>query len=284
MLGPWRLRIDGGAPPPDGLRLDDRWVLVRDPLATVDVELLWNRGEGTTKSVGQAAVVSVVVDEAASRSTDDDDRSTIHVPHDTSFAMLLVVGQLAIERLEAARTALELKDRLARADFEAQRDITTGLFNRRGWLRWWERAIQDEAMVAKLWAIAILDLDDFKRINDTLGLAAGDAVLREVATRLARIVDAGAIVARWGGDEFVAALACDDEEAAREKLEALRASVADVESGIVGRRVTASLGWAPPESLGFGAPDTWLAQRLDLAERGLRAAKGAGRNRGEKSS
>ena len=76
-------------------------------------------------------------------------------------------------------------------------------------------------------ALARVDIDHFKRINDAHGHAAGDVVLAEVARRLGEAVRGGDRVARWGGDEFVAILPDTDRDGALRAAERLRAAVAD---------------------------------------------------------
>ena len=94
----------------------------------------------------------------------------------------------------------------------AERDSLTGAANRRMFQVSLERTLHITAREAKpdqVTAVLFLDLDDFKVVNDTLGHAAGDALLVAVTERIARLVRAGDLVARLGGDEF--AILMDDE-------------------------------------------------------------------------
>ncbi|HEY8314296.1 MAG TPA: EAL domain-containing protein [Candidatus Baltobacteraceae bacterium] len=86
-------------------------------------------------------------------------------------------------------------------DFIAHHDVLTGLENRAAAERRLDRQLADSATTRV--AVAFIDFDGFKAINDTLGHAVGDALLREAAQRLTRAVGSKATVARWGGDEFV---------------------------------------------------------------------------------
>lgn len=88
----------------------------------------------------------------------------------------------------------------------ARYDPLTGLPNRATLQRELSQALERHAFPRKACAILFLDLDRFKDINDTLGHSIGDLLLREVAARIGSLLPPGTLVARWGGDEFVAVL------------------------------------------------------------------------------
>ena len=157
-------------------------------------------------------------------------------------------------------------------------DALTGLFNR----RYLEECIDTELARCRSEglqvAIYMLDIDHFKRLNDTHGHAAGDVCLRSVAQRLlARTRPGQDVLVRWGGEEFcLVALVLDAREAA-ELGEGLRAAVCEqpIQHGAMLIDVTASVGVA------VGMPRTRL-EMLDLQQRAdesLYAAKALGRNR-----
>ncbi len=119
-------------------------------------------------------------------------------------------ANIAAEAMNAAISAehliCELHDRITQLEKLVQTDELTGLFNRRGFERDLACAIAAARRYGEEGVIAFIDLDDFKCINDTFGHAAGDAALREVASKLAantRLTDS---VARLGGDEFAVLL------------------------------------------------------------------------------
>jgi len=113
-------------------------------------------------------------------------------------------------RLGAAveREVREFKDRRARrqaeemVDFISHHDQLTGLPNRARFEENFARALEGSNGGRKMLATMFLDIDRFKQINDTLGHAAGDEVMRTVADRLLKSVRFGDCVGRWGGDEF----------------------------------------------------------------------------------
>jgi diguanylate cyclase (GGDEF)-like protein len=110
---------------------------------------------------------------------------------------------------EVERLAAELeRSRAHIADLEAKIDIDplTELLNRRGFERELKRSIAYLKRYGTSAALLFFDLDGFKTVNDRHGHAAGDAVLRAIAATLVRNLRASDVVARFGGDEFVALL------------------------------------------------------------------------------
>ena len=131
---------------------------------------------------------------------------------------------LEIERRRAQRAERAALTEKARVKQVADTDPLTGAANRRAFL-----AEVDTFMAeadATPFALAMLDLDGFKPINDTFGHAAGDAVLIEVATRLRSIDGDSSLVARIGGDEFALILPCDSQDEAVRQAELLCDAIA----------------------------------------------------------
>jgi len=104
----------------------------------------------------------------------------------------------------------DLKTRLSeehqRQFFLARHDPLTGLANRLGLAEYLEQVIRPEVGRDSSVVVGVIDLDDFKRVNDTWGHAAGDQLLRQVADQLRRLVGPDNLVTRLGGDEFVIVL------------------------------------------------------------------------------
>ena len=153
-------------------------------------------------------------------------------------------------------------------------DALTGLANRRGLL---ERLDQygADAVEGPGFAVAMIDVDNFKRINDSFGHAAGDSVLRSLAALLAATVPDSGMVGRWGGEEFLLVLDGKHSADIAAVCEIVRAETEAMHIASSGHsiRVTVSIGIAAHErELSF--EDT-----LRDADRALYAAKACGRNR-----
>jgi diguanylate cyclase (GGDEF)-like protein len=179
----------------------------------------------------------------------------------------LAVGGVIVTRLRGSveRLVLELRDR-------ARTDSLTGILNRHALE---ERAVLEFARSrreGRPLALLVLDLDGFKAVNDTLGHAAGDEVLRGIAAVLSeetRRIDA---VARVGGDEFVILLPGADAGDATRAAERLHQALRERPSGAA-PPLTASIGVAVGPGEGDSLDELWLA-----ADRSMYAAK---RSRGE---
>ncbi len=174
--------------------------------------------------------------------------------------------------------AVTLRDITARkqaelAAFEAaDTDLLTGLPNRRALMRHLDRALAHARR--RPFALAIVDLDHFKAINDTHGHNVGDSALCEVAGAMRRLTGPGQLFARLGGEEF--ALVAADAEGAARACEGLRRAIAALMPvGADGQRfrLTASIGL-----LRIDAPMT-TGEALEAADRLLYRAKSQGRDR-----
>jgi diguanylate cyclase (GGDEF)-like protein len=157
-------------------------------------------------------------------------------------------------------------------------DPLTGLFNRRYLVgqasRLWRQGRREGTRVAAM----VLDLDHFKRLNDAHGHAAGDSVLRAVATSLSATVRPTDVLARTGGEELVVlGLVSDPDEAAR-LAERLRRAVAGSRTP-EGHSVTASIGIALARPGEGDEPTAALWRLIDQADAAMYDAKQQGRNR-----
>ncbi|MGE0070026.1 MAG: putative bifunctional diguanylate cyclase/phosphodiesterase [Thiomonas sp.] len=163
-----------------------------------------------------------------------------------------------------------------RLEYLAERDALTGLLNRRGFDRRLQM-LQRHPLGQQGYTLALLDLDDFKRINDTLGHAVGDAVLAETANRLKAVVRLTDMPARIGGDEFAVLMPeCrTQEQAVRMAERLLRAMQPPMQIDGAEIRQGCSIGLAVQSGAADPA-NVDLFQRADLA---LYDAKAAGRGR-----
>ncbi len=178
-------------------------------------------------------------------------------------AGLVTIAAASFAELERRRShALAVK--LAA---EATVDPLTGLANR--------RPVEAALAACARGSVILFDLDRFKRINDTLGHAAGDAVLKAVGARLAEVLRPADAVGRVGGEEFVAVLRDVAPAEAAKIAERARRAVAALIIPAGGRtvQVTISAGVAPLRGDG--------ARALEAADRALYRAKDAGRDRVE---
>ena len=204
-------------------------------------------------------------------------------------AMALLQRQLE----ESQREINSLRDEVRHARHESLVDALTGLGNRRAFDRRLGTSLAADAAVLGLppvgapVSLLMIDIDHFKRVNDSYGHAFGDQVLRAVAQVLKALSPEGSLAARVGGEEFALLLPGTPMNDARALAEKLRATVAASRirrkgTDTAAERITVSLGVA--QYLRRSAPDNpdadeAPAEFVDRADRALYAAKQAGRDR-----
>jgi diguanylate cyclase (GGDEF)-like protein len=140
------------------------------------------------------------------------------------------------------------------------------------------------ARAGQKFAIAVFDIDHFKRVNDTHGHAAGDLALRAVGAAVQAASRMTDVTARYGGEEFLVILPATDTKGAIEVAERLRATVAAERIAFEGKTlsVTASFGIAtlpPPEAGHHHTSGETVESVLRRADRALYHAKACGRDR-----
>lgn len=156
------------------------------------------------------------------------------------------------------------------------RDPLTGLYNRRYLEETLEREIRRAVRAEQSLGILLLDLDHFKKFNDTYGHDAGDTVLRETASFLARSIRAEDIVCRFGGEEFVIILPTAELGAAHGRAERIRSRMRDLSVRHQGQplgMITVSIGVAALPLHG-----TSPKELLEAADSALYCAKREGRD------
>lgn len=206
----------------------------------------------------------------------------------TLGAAAFVCGGLLVRQLFTTRDRTRLAHDLQAALREQERlavtDSLTGLYNRRFFQEMLKLESERCARTGQQMALVVLDLDHFKRINDSYGHPAGDAVLVQVADRVRHAVRDSDIVARYGGEEFVCLLPGAGEEAAVEVAERIRRCVRRTPIRTAPGRdvtVTVSLGLAvAPSAATSDVPGDIDVERLvAAADRVLYEAKSGGRDR-----
>jgi diguanylate cyclase (GGDEF)-like protein len=193
--------------------------------------------------------------------------------------MLPAVGMLTA-RLSHIRWRLkqqkrELEEALAQIRELATRDALTGLANRRQMQQLLEREARRCERTGARYALAMLDLDHFKQINDRHGHGAGDAALLAFAREATAGLRSLDVLARWGGEEFLLLLPDTETAPARAVLERLRARIAAL-------RVPAGsseLQFSFSAGLTVSRPGERADETLARADQLLYEAKGAGRDR-----
>jgi len=183
-------------------------------------------------------------------------------------------------RLRAGRRIIELQEQLLAAHEalrdQASRDPLTDLWNHGAILDILRKEVARATRGRSSLAVAMIDLDQFKVVNDTYGHMAGDAVLRETARRLRGAMRTYDSLGRYGGDEFLAVLpGCDPAAAARfgESFRArLDRNAVDTSEGLI--PVALTLGLVAVGDLRFLQPEALVR----LADAALYRAKIAGRN------
>ncbi|HXF82358.1 MAG TPA: GGDEF domain-containing protein [bacterium] len=189
----------------------------------------------------------------------------------------LLTGAVAITALVLIRQVTLMNEHiriLAELHALARTDPLTELHTRRHFIELAEREYARTRRYGRPLAALMLDVDHFKQINDRFGHGAGDAVLRTVAAQLRASLRDIDLVARYGGDEFIALLPESTVENALDIAERLRARVAAAAGGVGPQRIAATV------SVGVASADgtSNLEALLRRVDQALYQAKAAGRN------
>jgi diguanylate cyclase (GGDEF)-like protein len=182
-----------------------------------------------------------------------------HAPYLAPFTLPLIV----VLRRSALVRELQV---------QATRDAKTGLLNAGAWRQEAERQLVRSERLGGQMSVLMVDLDHFKRLNDTYGHPAGDATLRVVAECLTDALRGYDAVGRFGGEEFIALLADADQTVSQLVADRLCARIRKLELSH-GNGVTASIG------VGVGIAGTHdLDDLIGVADKALYVAKGSGRD------
>ena len=173
---------------------------------------------------------------------------------------------------DAAALALDNAQIRARLEHQAQTDPLTGLFNHRAFHERLRQALAEASRSHDVISLLMLDIDDFKRVNDVYGHGAGDEILRSLADTLKDAVRASDVVYRLGGEEFAIVIASRSPESAEQLANRLVERVESTEFNPAGR-ITISVGLAR-------GPEHAMNPRelIACAEAAMMTAKARGKN------
>jgi diguanylate cyclase (GGDEF)-like protein len=202
----------------------------------------------------------------------DDARTTAGIVN-TLYLNLLVC--LIATALVIALTSVFIGRYQAQLERVATTDPLTGLANRQAYDILMAQALKESDRGTGPLSIALVDVDNFKQINDRFGHVVGDEVLRSIATVVRATIRDADILCRWGGEEFLLVLKGCRRDAAMAVAEKIREAVDGAAVAAGGELVRTTLSIGVAERF-LREPEPALLARADAA---LRAAKGAGKNR-----
>ena len=177
----------------------------------------------------------------------------------------------------STREVARLREHLEQFRRDAMTDSLTNLANRKAFDEHLEAACAKADAEGEALTLAMLDIDHFKRFNDTWGHQTGDQVLRYVASVIGRVAKAPRLAARYGGEEFAMIFPKENIDQVHRALETIRKEIA---SRSLRRRSTDDELGAVTLSVGFAErrPDETVSSLLERADTALYASKHAGRN------
>jgi len=227
---------------------------------------LFGRGDGFA-AAGSAAIIPIIREDVCLGAIVITAREVAAISHDEARN----IGLLAA----VASTSLEIVWEIEEADRRSRIDPLTGLANRRHFEEQLQRIIAETDRFGGSGSLVLVDIDHFKKVNDTYGHQAGDHVLRHVAKVLSDGVRTVDVCARYGGEELAILLPQTRVDGAAELAERIRKAIAErpVRVGSDSISVTASFGVASyPETVSV------KESLFPAADRALYAAKHDGRN------
>ena len=231
----------------------------------------FNPGEGEIifkRDIGLCKKISKELDtyEAFQNYLLANDVKYITIKHDTFIVEVSRID--AAHYLFALSKVTDIYQKKKDLEIEVAHDALTGAMKK----KYFDQRLQQYLSEPCSLVLVVVDIDDFKGINDTYGHPVGDSVLKEFAALLQKCIRNGDMIARWGGEEFLLAIKIDRPETALERVEAIRKRVEKHQFGTI-KHLTASFGLAWREE---GDDIDTLLQRADKA---LYKAKENGKNR-----
>lgn len=200
--------------------------------------------------------------------TTDSDTTLIHLLYMGTFSFSIV--GLSLGFILMVNRALHMK--LAE---QAIRDHLTGTFRRDAFMERLEHEIEASTQLNRPLAVLMIDLDNFKAINDRYGHTVGDLVIKDFSAKITQVMRRNDCVGRYGGEEFIALLPYTEETDAQAIAERIRESAARIIRNDI-PAYTVSIGLARLNPTMNNAPAL-----IDAADRAMYMAKQAGKNRVE---
>lgn len=200
-----------------------------------------------------------------------------HVLQDTQ-TMQVSQGQMVATMAQIISEVDALKKELDQVKEEANTDSLTGIHNRKAFDAELEATMRQASEQDKQFSLLMIDIDHFKKFNDTYGHLVGDKVLKYVAATLKRCLKGKDLAARYGGEEFGVILPETDERGAMVVAEQIRAAISgqhlkDSVRGTNYGQITASIG------VGVYHIDEKIIDLIERTDQALYRAKSQGRNR-----
>ncbi len=254
---------------------------IRDAGRVLDRELA-SVSDAISRAHRSQAAYGQTLDKAATRigaAGDGDELKTIVTGLTSATRRIQRENETLEKKLDAStREVARLREHLEQVRRDAMTDALTNLANRKAFDENLAAACEAAETNGEPLLLAVLDIDHFKRFNDTWGHQTGDQVLRYVASVLGRVAKAPRVAARYGGEEFAMIFPGETPEQVETALEAVRKEIA---SRSLRRRSTNDELGAVTISAGFAfrAAGESGANLLDRADAALYASKRAGRNR-----
>lgn len=190
-------------------------------------------------------------------------------------SVVVMGGHFSAMRTQLKKNRADLEAAVLRIQEMASRDVLTGLYNRRHVLDYLDHMGKGLSRLSTPCTLALLDIDHFKAINDSLGHGVGDDVLKNFALQAQEILRGSELIARWGGEEFLLVLPNTTLDGALVAVERLRMALQNwhVTEKDPGLRVNFSSGLV---DLKVGEP---IDQAIDRADVALYQSKATGRGR-----
>ena len=176
-----------------------------------------------------------------------------------------------------SKDVTEERLRTKRLEQEAQRDFLTKIYNRRTFMSLAEARIESSRTCPEPIAVTMLDIDFFKKVNDTYGHDAGDEVLRRFAALISSLIREDDIFARYGGEEFILMITGAKRDIVEKVLERIRSHIESTPIEQCGQNIAITIS----QGACYTTEPQPLETLISRADESLYAAKQSGRNRVE---